>query len=122
MVRARSLLLATVFTRAAAQEPASAAREPSPKISRWDHLRRGTNCVERPQRLRAARAAGLTLIRLGPDKWLNGRPERELGDFLPGPRDRFDGIPARDRSDPGRSQAQPGWTGRRGASLGSQVR
>lgn len=69
------------------------------KISFWDETRRGTNFfnrVERVERLRAAKAAGLTLVRLAPNKWLNGRPERQLGDFLLGPRQRFTTIPPRD--------------------------
>jgi hypothetical protein len=76
-----------------------AAEAPVAKIARWDRVRRGANlfnAVERVERLRAARAAGITLVRLAPNKWLNGRSEQQRGDFLLGPRDRFDGIPPRD--------------------------
>ena len=69
------------------------------KISRWDHIRRGANLFnaeERAERLLAARAAGITFVRLAPNKWLNGRPESARGDFLIGSRDRFDGIPPKD--------------------------
>lgn len=100
MWRALPLLILLLAAVSGALSQAPRPAEPSPsKIARWDRTRRGTNLfnrVERPERLRAARSAGITLVRLAPNKWLNGRPERELGDFLLGPRDRFAGIPPRD--------------------------
>jgi hypothetical protein len=93
------VLLFAVALGAPSQAPQPAGQVASTKIYRWDRVRRGANLfnrVERPERLRAARAAGMTLVRLAPNKWLNGRPERELGDFLLGPRGRFTGIPPRD--------------------------
>jgi hypothetical protein len=89
-----ALLLVALLT--STVRPADA---PPSKISRWDRVRRGANLFnreERVERLRAARAAGITLVRLAPNKWLNGRPLSAQGDFLVGPRDRFDGIPPSD--------------------------
>lgn len=53
----------------------------------WDTQRKGANFfnnVELDERFRAARAAGIEVVRLAPNKWLNGRAARELGDFLLG--------------------------------------
>ena len=78
----------------AASNPGSA-----PRIDFWNVQRRGANLfdqVERQERLAAAHAAGMSFVRLAPNKWLNGRPDRERGDFLLGPRDAFTGIPPRD--------------------------
>lgn len=59
----------------------------SSKMDFWNQQRRGANLfnsVERPERLKAAKEFGVQVIRLAPNKWLNGRPENELGDFLIG--------------------------------------
>lgn len=55
------------------------------KISYWNETRKGTNffnSVEKPERWEAAKKFGVSFVRLAPNKWLNGRPEKELGNFL----------------------------------------
>ena len=52
----------------------------------WKEQKRGANfftSVEKTERFKAAKEFGLQVIRLAPNKWLNGRPESELGDFYP---------------------------------------
>ncbi len=59
----------------------------SGKISFWDSQKRGANffnAVEKAERIEAAKKFGIQFIRLAPNKWLNGRPESETGDFLIG--------------------------------------
>jgi hypothetical protein len=95
----RCLVILLCVSLASVVLPATPDADPASKISRWDRVRRGANLfnrVERIERLRAARAAGITLVRLAPNKWLNGRHEAALGDFLLGPRERFTTIPSRD--------------------------
>lgn len=65
----------------------SAAFAGQSKISYWDTQRRGANffnSVELPERFQAGRDFGIQVVRLAPNKWLNGRPESERGDFLIG--------------------------------------
>mgnify|MGYP001593464525 CR=1 FL=1 len=57
------------------------------KMDFWKEQRRGANLfnsVERIERLDAAKSFGIQVVRLAPNKWLNGRPQAELGDFLIG--------------------------------------
>ena len=57
------------------------------KIDFWDSQKKGTNFFnEKPLlgRYRAAKAKGIKIIRLAPNKWLNGREKEYLGDFLLG--------------------------------------
>jgi hypothetical protein len=57
------------------------------KIGYWNVQRKGTNLFnqsEKIERLRAARAFGIGMIRLAPNKWMNGRPKNQEGDFLLG--------------------------------------
>ena len=68
-------------------------------IDFWNQQRRGTNFfseVERRERFDAARAFGIELVRLAPNKWLNGRPSNQLGDFLLGRPASFDHIDQKD--------------------------
>ena len=65
--------------------PSAGARES--KLSFWDTQRRGANFfnnVEIQERWEAARRFGIEVVRLAPNKWLNGRPEARRGDFLLG--------------------------------------
>jgi endoglucanase len=73
---------------------------PAPsKISYWDSPRRGANFfndVESPDRFQAAKAFGIELVRLAPNKWLNGRKIDCAGDFLIGPIHGFKVIDPKD--------------------------
>lgn len=72
--------------------PAPVIKGPTPKesavkISYWNQQRRGANLfnsVETLERFQAAKKAGIEVVRLAPNKWLNGRSESERGDFLIG--------------------------------------
>lgn len=69
------------------------------KIAFWDTPRRGANCFnnfELKERFQAARQAGIEFVRLAPNKWLNGRPESQLGDFLLGRPERFSSLDTND--------------------------
>lgn len=69
------------------------------KIAYWDTVRRGANFfngTERIERFRAAKEFGIEVVRLAPSKWLNGRPEKEAGDFLIGPKGKYRGIVDKD--------------------------
>jgi hypothetical protein len=69
------------------------------KISFWDEQRRGANFfnhLEREERWAAAEQWGISLVRLAPNKWLNGRPESETGDFLIGRPGKFIQVNASD--------------------------
>jgi len=73
----------------------------SSKISYWDEQRKGANFFdfkESPERFKAAKAFGIELVRLAPNKWLNGRPEGERGDFLIGRPGKFQTINDKDVS------------------------
>ena len=66
---------------------AGLARAGGSKMEFWDTQKKGANLfdsVEKPERLEAAKVYGAQFVRLAPNKWLNGRPEAELGDFLIG--------------------------------------
>lgn len=61
----------------------------------WDTQRTGANFFPnnpRPERFQDAVKAGILLGRLACNKWLNGRPKEQLGDFLLGPKDAYAGI------------------------------
>lgn len=65
----------------------------------WDVQRKGANFFPnnpRPERFQDAAKAGIVIARLAVNKWLNGRPPAELGDFLLGPKDRYSGIVGKD--------------------------
>jgi sugar phosphate isomerase/epimerase len=71
----------------------------SSKIEFWDRQRKGANFFnikEQPERFQAAKAFGIGLVRLAPNKWLNGRSEAELGDFLIGRPGSFKSINSSD--------------------------
>jgi endoglucanase len=68
-------------------------------IDYWDTQRKGANFFPnnpRPERFRDAVEAGILLGRLAANKWLNGRPKEQLGDFLLGPKDAYSGIVEKD--------------------------
>ncbi len=68
-------------------------------IDYWDTQRKGANFFPnnpRPERFRDAAEAGILLGRLASNKWLNGRKEAKLGDFLLGPKDAYKGIVKKD--------------------------
>ena len=68
-------------------------------IDYWDTQRKGANFFlnnPRPERFYDAASAGILLCRLAPNKWLNGRPDSQLGDFLLGSKDDYNGIVADD--------------------------
>jgi len=70
-----------------------------PKMAYWDSPRHGANLfneVELKERLVAARQFGLEFVRLAPNKWLNGRPESQRGDFLLGPAAAFSRLNTND--------------------------
>lgn len=57
------------------------------KIGYWNVQRKGANFFnnhERFERFNIAKKFGIEIVRLAPNKWLNGRPQKELGDFLIG--------------------------------------
>ncbi len=61
----------------------------------WSSQRRGANVfTNRPnsQRFRDAKKAGIHFLRIAPNKWLNGRPKSERGNFLLGPKDKYSGL------------------------------
>lgn len=61
----------------------------------WNTQRKGANFFPndpRPERFKDAVDAGILLGRLACNKWLNGRPEAQLGDFLLGPKETYAGI------------------------------
>ena len=65
------------------------------KLDYWSQQRRGANFfndVETAARFRAARAAGIEVVRLSPSKWLAGRAPSERGDFLIGARSGYTGV------------------------------
>lgn len=65
----------------------SSALSASEKIDFWDSQRNGANFFnnhEKLERFEAAKGIGIEVVRLAPNKWLNGRSEDELGDFLIG--------------------------------------
>jgi len=69
------------------------------KINFWETPKKGTNffnTVERFERFQAAKDFGVQIARIAPNKWLNGRPKSELGNFLIGPREGFKKIDERD--------------------------
>lgn len=79
-MRFKTLIIIFLFLSPLANADAS-------KIEFWNTQRKGTNLfnsVEKLERLKMAKEFGVQLIRLAPNKWLNGRPESELGDFLIG--------------------------------------
>ena len=91
--------LFTLLMACAALSGPSAQTGSASKIAYWNTTRRGANLfnsVERAERLQAAHAAGIEFVRIAPNKWLNGRPATQLGDFLIGPRDAYTGVNAND--------------------------
>lgn len=69
------------------------------KISFWENQKRGTNffnSVEKSERFVSAKEFGVQVVRLAPNKWLNGRPPELEGDFLIGRPDRYNGIIKKD--------------------------
>lgn len=57
------------------------------KMDYWKEQRKGANFFnssEKYERFEAARELGIEIVRLAPNKWLNGRDESKLGDFLIG--------------------------------------
>ena len=74
---------------------ASIASADDSKMSFWSQPRKGANLfnnVESRERLASAREAGIEFVRLAPNKWLNGRPENEAGNFLLGPKTGFESL------------------------------
>ena len=68
-------------------------------IQFWDVQRKGANFFPNnptADRFKDAAKAGIVIARLASNKWLNGRPEAELGDFLLGPKDQYSGIIEKD--------------------------
>lgn len=69
------------------------------EISFWDIQRKGANFFPNrhmAKRFNDASGAGIVLARLACNKWLNGRPQAELGNFLLGPMDNYNGIVQKD--------------------------
>lgn len=69
------------------------------KMKYWTTQRKGLNTfanIERKERLSDAVKAGAQLIRLAPNKWLNSRSKNDIGDFLLGPKDSFQGVVEKD--------------------------
>ena len=65
----------------------------------WNKPRSGTNFfneLEQEVRFKMAHEQGIQLVRLAPNKWLNGRDKKFRGDFLLGRSGNFQGIPADD--------------------------
>ena len=65
----------------------------------WEEQKKGANLfneTERAERFQMASQIGLDFVRLAPNKWLNGRPEGQRGDFLLGPPDAYQGLIAPD--------------------------
>lgn len=68
-------------------------------IQFWNVQRKGANFSPNnptTERFKDAAKAGIVIARLASNKWLNGRPEAELGDFLLGPKDQYSGIVEKD--------------------------
>jgi hypothetical protein len=75
--------------------PSSGGATPPDKMAYWDTPRQGANFfneVESAERFVAAQRAGIQLVRLAPNKWLNGRPAAERGDFLLGRPEKFTAL------------------------------
>jgi endoglucanase len=67
----------------------------NPKAAFWTVQRRGANFFNNAdslERFEAAKAISIDLVRLAPNKWLNGRPPRERGDFLLRLRDAYESL------------------------------
>lgn len=95
-MNAKSVLLAILLTLNLAT-PVLASE--TSKISFWDNQRKGTNffnLVETRERFKAARQFGVQVVRLAPNKWLNGRDSAELGDFIIGRPGQFKTVNAKD--------------------------
>ena len=74
---------------------ASGGAAPPDKMAYWGTPRQGANFfneVESAERFAAARQAGIQFVRLAPNKWLNGRPAAERGDFLLGRPGKFTAL------------------------------
>ncbi|MEK6624922.1 MAG: hypothetical protein AABY86_08140, partial [Bdellovibrionota bacterium] len=69
------------------------------EIQFWDVQRKGANFfsnIPTADRFKDASKAGIVIARLAGNKWLNGRPESELGNFLLGPKDQYTEIVDKD--------------------------
>jgi endoglucanase len=70
------------------------------KMDFWlEGHRRGANFfndIELRERFDAAKSTGIQVVRLAPNKWLNGRPKSEVGNFLLGDPGRYQGVVAED--------------------------
>ncbi len=71
----------------------------SANIDFWKIQRRGANCfsnVPKAERFRDAKKMGISVMRITPSKWLNGRHESKMGNFLIGPKDAYVGLIKKD--------------------------
>ena len=65
----------------------------------WDRQKGGANFFnnnEHEERYHIAKSLGIEFVRLAPNKWLNGRSKKNLGDFLIGRPDKFSGVVEKD--------------------------
>ncbi|MCP3925380.1 MAG: glycoside hydrolase family 5 protein [Desulfobacterales bacterium] len=81
------LLFTLAFFISSIKDSALASADHREKAAFWNEQRKGTNFfnnIETLERFQAAKKAGIEVVRLAPNKWLNGRTKSGLGDFLIG--------------------------------------